>query len=157
DGDADGLAVVLRVQVEVRPADGLLDRLQERGVPGLDRDERGVGRREVAHLVERRRRAVVVDADAVQHGQGGPPGAHRAELLAHGLERRVHALFGVGDEGLDGHGHSFTMVPTLSPRTMRRRLPFCRRLYTMMGSLLSLQREIAVASMTLRSFSSTLL
>ena len=71
------------------------------GVPGLDGDEGGVGGGEVAHLVQGGGGAVVVDADAVEHGEGGAAGAHGGELAAHGLDGRVHALLGVGDEALD--------------------------------------------------------
>ena len=46
-------------------------------------------------------------------------------------------------------------MPTGSPMMTRRRLPGVRRLNTTIGSLLSMQSEMAVASMTLRPRSST--
>ena len=59
----------------------------------------GSGMRQVADLVERRGRAVVVHADAVEHGEGGAAGAHGGQLAPDRLDGGVHALLGVGDRG----------------------------------------------------------
>src|SRR5262249_28857187 len=144
-----------RVEVEVGAADGLLDHGQDLGVPGLDRDQRGIGDLDVANLVDRRRRPVLVDPHAVQHAQRGAAGAHDRELAADGLERGVHPLLSVGDHLLDRHDYSSTIVPTLSPRTIRLRFPISLRLYTMIGRALSMHKEMAVVSITLRPFCST--
>src|SRR5262249_6273761 len=67
-----------------------------------------------------------------------------------------HLAFGIWHLPF-GHGHyAVTVVPTVSPITTRRRLPGVRRLKTTIGSLLSMHREIAVASITLSPCSRTL-
>src|SRR3954454_960910 len=66
DRQPDEVPVVGRVEPEIRVADRLLDRLDRVGVEGLHGEQLrvcGVDRRE---LLERRRRAVVVDGDAVE-------------------------------------------------------------------------------------------
>ena len=70
--EPDDLAVVPGVEAEVRCLDGLLDRGQDLGVPGLDGDQRRVGHGEVRHLVQVRRGPVVVHHDAVQDAPGTP-------------------------------------------------------------------------------------
>ena len=61
-------------------------RLHRRLVPGLDRDEARLGYVDVRHLRERRGRAVVVDADAVEQARVRAAGAELRELA---LERVV--------------------------------------------------------------------
>ena len=58
-------------------------------------------------------------------------------------------------KGSDPSPPTDTVVPIGSPNTTRRMLPACRRLKTTIGSLLSMQSEIAVASMTFSCRSST--
>src|SRR4051794_782946 len=65
DGQADELAVVGRVQAEVGVADRLLDRLDRVLVVGLHGQQLRLGV-DARELLERRRRAVVVDVDAVE-------------------------------------------------------------------------------------------
>ncbi len=121
--DPDDLAVVLRVEVEVGGADGLLDRGEERGVPGLERDERRVGDGQVADLVERGGRPVVVHADHVEHRDRRPAGPHRPQLAEEGVHGAPHAALRVDDHLLERHRYSLTRVPIVSPVTTRRRFP----------------------------------
>ena len=72
DGDADDLAVVVRVQAEVRGADGLLDRAHQRRVERLRDDHRRLGHRERGHLVERHAGAVGVHVDRVEDARCSP-------------------------------------------------------------------------------------
>ena len=60
------------------------------GIERLGDDHGGVGNREVRELIERRRRSVVVDHDAVEHQKGGPPGAQVLELLVKMLHGTFH-------------------------------------------------------------------
>src|ERR687890_1498230 len=95
EDDADDLAVVGRVDAEVAVADGLLDGRQLAGVVGLDDRHARLGHGDRRHLRHRRRGAVVVDQDLVEHRGGGPSGAHRAEVLPSDRQGLVHPLLGV--------------------------------------------------------------
>src|SRR5207248_10402416 len=113
----------------------------------------GVGRGDRGHLVHRRGRAVVVDADRVQERHGGAPGPHGGELPAQRLDRRVHTRVDVLEDLLHElllYADAVTTEPTGSPQTIRLMLPDRVRSKTTIGSLLSMQSEIAVVSMTSR-------
>src|SRR5512143_2375270 len=169
DGDADDLAVVHRVEAEVRGEDRLVDEGDGGAVVRLDRERVGVEDGDVAELVERRERAVVIDPYAVEQGGGGLPGADLGQLAAERFDRFVHAVGCVLDDFLDhfvssvtGRGASpsapraaLTSVPMSSPSSRRRRLPGTLMLNTMMGRLFSRQRVMAVRSMIRRSRRST--
>ena len=78
------LAVALWVQAEVGLEDGLLDvpHHVRRGVERLDGQLPRLGHRDVGDLVERRRSAVVLDAEGVDERRRRAAGADRAELVA---------------------------------------------------------------------------
>src|SRR5262245_39734387 len=104
---------------------------------------------------------------AIEDRHRGPPGANASQLVAKVLEGGSHALgdlavqrFQVADVqrfsllfGLGAYG--LTTEPMGSPQIARLILPGVRRLNTTIGSRLSMQSEIAVASMTLSPCSST--
>src|SRR5947209_1428274 len=80
DRQADELAVVRRRQPEVRLLDRLLDRADRARVERLDREHPRIRDADRRQLLERRRRPVVLDLDAVEQRRRGASGAHRAEL-----------------------------------------------------------------------------
>src|SRR5690606_7887295 len=115
---------------------------------------------EAGHLVQRGRRAVVVDLDAVEQGQIRAAGANARQLALERLERALHAIFAVLQNVID-HGHTsakrvdlscWMMVPIGRPCTTDLMLPAWCRSNTTIGRLLSRHRANAVESMTLRSF-----
>ena len=75
------LAVVGRIQPQVGRADRLLDGADLRNVPGLHRDQRRLRHMQVGHLVQRRRRSVVVHANVVEQTQRGAAGADGGHLV----------------------------------------------------------------------------
>src|SRR5438094_3388187 len=82
DRDAHDLAVVGRVETELRGAHRLLDLRDQGRVPRLRHDQRRVRDGQAGHLRQRRLRAVVLDGDAVEDGQRGAPGPQRRQLPA---------------------------------------------------------------------------
>ena len=84
-----------------------------------------------------------------------------AQVAAHMIDVPVHPFLHFAEQALqvvDVHmlpRYAVTVVPTASPAITRRRLPAVRRLKTTIGSLLSMHREMAVASITLSPCSST--
>src|SRR3954451_20896774 len=151
DLQADDRAVVVRRQAEVGLHDRPLDRLDRALVVRLDGDQPRLGRVDRRHLAQRRLRAVVVDADAVQQRRAGPPGAHGLELLARRVHGLVHVLARVLKEFVD---HVVTSVPTRSPEIIRLMLESSAMSKTWMLSLLSMHRASALESITFRSRSS---
>src|ERR687892_496446 len=148
----DHLAVVRRAQTEVRLHDGLLHGCHGVAVVGLDHQEPGLGNRERRELVQGCGRAVVVHRHPVEDRGCGPAGAHPGELLARDLDGALHLMAGLLQRGLRRHwpDPEWTSVPIRSPRIARRMLPSSRKLNTMIGSPLSIQSEMAVASITCR-------
>src|SRR6185437_11596487 len=102
--------------------------------------------------VERRGRAVVVDAHPVDEREIGAAGAHLGQLFLERLVRLADARFQIFQDvvhhGLDSS--SVTNVPIDSPSTTRRILPRERRSNTTIASLLSRHSEIAVESITFK-------
>ena len=98
--DAHHLAVVGRVQAEVRRADRLLDRAELRRIERLRDDQRRLGNRQAGQLVERHLRAVGLDVDAVEDRHRRAAGPHAGQFVAHVLERRVHPLVDFGEQAL---------------------------------------------------------
>ena len=156
DGEADEVAVVGGVQPEVGVADRLLDRLDRGLVVGLDGQQLRLGRVDRGQLAQRRRRAVVVDLDAVQQRRRRPAGAHGVELALRGLDRLAHAVAGVGEEFVDQltHWSPVISVPTRSPDTIRSMLRSSSMLKTLIGRSFSMHSVSAVRSMTRRRRSS---
>src|SRR5581483_3466659 len=152
DRQPDELAVVRRREPEIGLLDRLLDRLDLARVERLDRQHPRLRRADRRHVLQRGRRPVVVDLDAVEERGRRPAGAHRVEVLVRRLDRLVHPLGCVTQEVLD---HDATpsatgvemIVPTRSPRTTRSMLPGASS-KTWIGRWLSMQSERAVVSMT---------
>jgi hypothetical protein len=68
-----------------------------------------LGHRDVRDLLQRRHRAVVVDADGVDEGRRGTTGADAAELLLQVLERLVGLQLEIGQDRCVGF-HAFTVA-----------------------------------------------
>ena len=156
DRQADHLAVVRRRQAEVGLLDRLLDRLDRGRVERLDRQQARLGRVDRRDVLERRRRAVVVDGDPVEQRGRGAARAHARELAARGLDRAVHPPFRIRQEVLDRGHHASSGSGVRDDRADAlavRDAPGCcpRRARTRgSGARLSMQRESAVVSITRR-------
>ena len=143
---ADHLAVVVGRHAQVAGADRLLDVLEDARVERPDDDLLRVGRADLGQLLQRRRRAVVLDAQAVHQGRRGPAGAQAAQLVAEDVDRLLHALFGVEQDFVACHGRSvslrygspcavsLTRVPMGWPAMARSMLPSRLKLKTRIGS-----------------------
>src|SRR5438094_833214 len=118
DCEPDHLSVVDRREPEVRRHDGLLDRLELAHFPRLDRERAGVRHRDGRHLVERRRRAVVVRAERGQQPRRGAPGPHGGELAP---ARRAPAV-SVVKKGFPVPAAKMTTRPFSRCRMARRRM-----------------------------------
>src|SRR5262249_45009690 len=128
-----------------------------------DDDLLRVGGADLGHLLERRRRAVVLDPQPVHQRGRGPAGAEAAQLVAEDGDRLFHALFAVEQDFVTGHGRlsgrvqtvSLTRVPMGWPAIARSMLPSRLKLNTRIGILPSRHRLIAAMSMTCRLSRST--
>jgi hypothetical protein len=98
-------SVDVRCQTDVALEDRLLNRTQRAAIPGLDDDRVRLGHADARELVERRRRAVVLDRDALDQGGRRAAGSDRCEVSLERLERAVHARFGVAPDVV-AHGRS---------------------------------------------------
>src|SRR5262249_42605733 len=138
DRYADDLAVVLRSEPEVRGVDRALDRGERRLVVRLDHQERRLRRVHLRHLVERRLRAVVLDAEPVEQMEARPSGPVVPQVLLERADRAFHLLLR-GVEHFVRHARPpYTRVPMRSPLTARMMLPACIKLKTRIGMLLSI-------------------
>src|SRR5829696_2359605 len=156
DRQTDDLAVVRRRETEIGLEDRALDRLDRSRVVRLHGDHARLGDVDRRELLERRRRPVVVDLDAVEERRGRAAGPDCVELVRSGLDRLVHPSGRVAHEVVD---HSSLLaveiiVPIRSPRTTRPMLRSSSRPKTWIGRLLSMQSESAVESITLSPRSS---
>src|SRR5437879_1440537 len=146
--DADDVAVVRGGETEIGGEDRLFDRLQHGPVPGLDGQELGLWRRHARHLIEGHLAAVGFDPHEVEQRRGRLASAHRRKLPLHGFHRLVHRLLGLLDVFGQGRGGHCTIVPTRSPANTLAVAPGWLMLKTTMGSLFSLHRPNAFASIT---------
>ena len=128
----------------------------------------GSGIERLATWLSGMRRAVRVHVHGVEHADRRAAGAHVGQVAPHALDAGVHPCLDFREEALEvvdvhrvssrrgtGRDQAETVDPIGSPSTARRRLPGVRRLNTRMGRRLSMQREIAVASITCSRRSST--
>src|ERR1035437_6767800 len=164
DGDADHLPVVAGVEPELAALESLLDGRDRAAIIRLDHQQARLGRGDPRDALQRRRRPVVVDLDAVDQRRRRPPGPDAAEVLLESLDALLHAHLGVAQALLDlrlgvlrtgaiTHEPSpcaSTRVPMSSPSTTRSILPSAKRSKTMMGVALSMHSVSAVLSMTSR-------
>src|SRR5262249_52458805 len=153
----------------------LLDGAERRRIERLGHDELRLGDRQAGHLIQRHLRSIRVNMDAVENRDPRPTGAYAAGLVLQGIDPRLHALghFGVQPFKvthvhwwlrLEGSreaccranvGYAVTSDPIGSPVIARLMLPGVRRLKTTIGRRLSMQSEMAVASITFSPCSST--
>ena len=102
------LAVVRRRQPEVRLLDRALDVLDRAGVERLHDEQPRLRRRDRREALERRRRAVVVDRDAVEECRRRAARPDRVELVVRRLDGLVHPPLRVREKVLDrSHEPSF--------------------------------------------------
>src|SRR5213596_1334819 len=144
--NADEVAVVGGVEPQVGREDRLLDRLDQRFVPGLHGEELGLGGRHARHLVQRHLVPVRFHLHEIEERRRRLPGPHGRELALHRFHRLVHGLLRLPHVVLD-RGH-WTMVPTRSPARIRAVAPGWLMLNTTMGSEFSLHSPNALASIT---------
>ena len=102
DRQPDDLAVVGRIETQVRGADGLFNGADLGDIPRLDGDERRLGNVQVRELVQRRRRPVIVHADVIQNSERGAPGPDVRHLVLKVRNRLLHSGLEVGFNFLDG-------------------------------------------------------
>src|SRR5438034_9980639 len=147
--DADDAAVVGGREAEIGRENRLLNRLEERLVPRLDGQELGLGRGHARHLTQGHFAPVRLHLHEIQERGRGLAAADRGELPLHGLDCPGHELLGLTDMVLQPsyRGHC-TTVPTRSPASTLAVAPGSLMLNTTMGSLFSLQRPNAFASIT---------
>ena len=124
---ADGLAVVLRVDAKVRLLNGALDGLERRAVPRGDDELTRIRRGDGRDLLNGRGRAIVVNADAVEHGSVGAACAHGSEVCRNRLDALSHFV------GIDLiiffiHGETSSKIVVIKP-LLRDLLSFRRRWY----------------------------
>ena len=97
------------------------------GVVRLDREEAGLGRRDRRHVVERRRRPVVVDRDPVEQRRRRAPGADAVELGAgRSIDLSIRRSQSARKSSIAVTQASFgvvTIVPIRSPEATRTMLP----------------------------------
>ena len=89
------------IEAEIGDADGLLDLLEDGGVPGRDDDELRLGRGDLGELADGGGRAVVVHLDLVEHVDAGAAGAGGGQTGLEGGYGAVHAAAEVGVEFLE--------------------------------------------------------
>src|SRR5690606_28001145 len=116
-------------------------------VPGLHQQLAGIRRGNRRQLVQRRLRAIIFHFNAVQQSGVGPAGAQAGELLPRGLYGLIHPFPGVLQDLFD-HVAPPTVVPIFSPMHARKMLPGTSKLKTIIGMPLSMQSDVAVASIT---------
>jgi len=75
NGNANDLAIRLRIEAEIGGLDGLFDVFQDGRVPGRDHDQLRFRSRHLRQLADGRGRAVVVHLDLVEHVHAGAAGA----------------------------------------------------------------------------------
>src|ERR1041385_492612 len=147
--DANDAAVVRMRETEIGGENRLLDRLEERLVPRLDGQELGLGGGDVRYLVQGHLAPVGVHPHEIEERGRGLAAADGGELPLHGLDRPGHELLRLPDVVLQpSYGGHCTTVPTRSPESTLAVAPGLLMLNTTMGSLFSLQRPNAFASIT---------
>src|SRR5262249_34794373 len=97
------LAVGDRVDPEVARADRLVDHRDHRLLPRLDRDQARVDDLHRRDLIHRRRRAVVVHLDAVEHRRVRAAGADLLQIALERVDGLLHAVFSILRDVVD-HG-----------------------------------------------------
>ena len=96
--EADDRPVDVGHQADVALLDGLLDGAEDAAIPGLDDDLMRLRDADRGQLVERRRRAVVLDVEALDQRRRRPPGPQALEVTLHGLDCAAHLVIRVGDD-----------------------------------------------------------
>src|SRR5206468_652215 len=91
---------------EVAGADGLLDVLERRRVERLDEELLRLRRAHRGELLDRRRRAVVLDPEGVEQGRRRPAGAEALQFVAENVQGLLHAVAAVFQNLFVGHGCS---------------------------------------------------
>src|SRR6266567_2885777 len=148
--DADHVAVVGGGESQIGREDRFFDRLEEPLIPRLNGQELRLGCGDACDLIERHLATVRVYAHQVQQRRRRLARAHGRELALHrfhSLVHRVLRLLDVVRQERGGGGH-WTIVPTRSPARTLAVAPGWLMLNTTMGSLFSLQRPKAFASIT---------
>src|SRR5260370_372742 len=145
-----------------------LDLFDHRLLPRLDRNQSRLGYRQRGDAGQRGRGSVIGHLHRIEDGQVGAPGANLAELSAQilqrffdsGLQLVRHVLIHLAHRQLLSQAQVVSEAPTRVPisslpNIARRMLPLLVRSNTTIGSLLSMQREIAVESITFKVSRST--
>src|SRR5579872_413166 len=154
--EADDGAVVGRRDTDVRGLDRLLDARQRRLVVRRDHEQARLGNAQAGDRPQLDLRAVDIHPEVLHDAGRRTPAAHAGEFGLRVGDGLVHPLSGVGEhyprELVVCHRIS---VPISSPASARRRFPGPMRSNTSTGSRLSLQKVIAVRSITRRSWFTT--
>jgi hypothetical protein len=83
NGDLEDLTIVDRIEAVFRAADGLLQGFENRGVLGLEDDQRRIGNAQSGDLVDRRERPVVGDLDVLEDVDVRPSRPELAKDINH--------------------------------------------------------------------------
>src|SRR5436190_15731559 len=133
NGYADEFTVVPRIEAEVGGADRLLDRSDLRHVPRRDGNQRRLRHVQVGKLVQRRRRAVVIDANVIQDAQRGAAGADGRHLMLEIGDRLLHPRLQAAlnvlnrTEGLTARSGSIFCLHRRTSSNLTRAHPFYNR------------------------------
>ncbi len=91
DGYFQYLAIVHRIQTQVRGTDNFFDDRQQARVPGLHGKHRGIRHSQRGHLIERCGRSVILHLQVLQQGRGSAAGSDPGEFHAQILRCLRHA------------------------------------------------------------------
>ena len=156
EAQPDDVAVVGGRDAEVRRLDRLLDAGQGRLVVGRDHEQARLGDAQAGDGPELGLGPVDVHPEVLDEARRGPARPDAAEVGLGVAHRLLHPLAGVAEH----HPgelvvHHRISVPISSPASARCRFPGPMRSKTSTGRRLSLQKVIAVRSMTRRSWLTT--
>jgi len=92
----DQLAIVRRIEAQIRISNSLLDGGDLRYVPRLDGDQRRLGNVQIGHLIYRSRSTVIIYLEIVENAHRRAAGADAGDGVLQIRQHFVHASLGVG-------------------------------------------------------------
>ena len=115
DVEPDHLAVGVGRQAQVAGLDRLDDVADHRRIERADQDLLRLGRAQVGQLLQRRRRAVIVDPDRVDQPRVRPARPDAPELVGQQGHALLHPVFRLEGDLFDAHGASSLTLSRRNP------------------------------------------